>query len=140
MLFRSVEEARNYNKPVFAVPGRIMDTRSAGCNWLLRYGMATMLTSGEQLSADLKWSWPKGGSGIQASLPLPSNATRTTAPEDKLLTLLKQSDSLGIDEIGIQTGIAPSALALLLLNLELTGLVIAMPGKRYRFNAPVIHD
>jgi len=135
----SVSEARKYNRPIFAVPGRIMDTRSAGCNWLIRHDMATMLTSGEQISADLNWSWPQGGSGIQTALPLPSTATHTTAPEDKLLRLLKQNDSLGIDEISAESGISPSSLALLLLNLELTGLIRALPGKRYKFNAPVTH-
>ncbi len=55
------------------------------------------------------------------------------------MELLKKQDSFFIDEIAARTGLAPSALALLLLGLELKGLVIALPGKRYKCNAPVIH-
>jgi len=130
----TVNEARKYHRRVFAVPGRIMDTRSAGCNWLIRQGMAEMLTSGDQLPAAMGWDWPAGGTGVQASLRLSSSDSEGTEQEELLLHLLKEKDSLSIDELGSRCGLPPSSLALLLLNLETAGLISALPGKRYKCN------
>ncbi|HEY1212136.1 MAG TPA: DNA-processing protein DprA, partial [Bryobacteraceae bacterium] len=131
----TVKEALRYGRKVFAVPGRIMDTRSAGCNWLIRQNRATMLTSGEQLPAAMGWTWPAGGKGVQSTLRLSSAGVDPENSGDTLLELLKQQDSLTIDEIAARTGLPPSALALVLLRLELKGLISALPGKRYRINA-----
>jgi DNA processing protein len=133
----TVAKALKYGSSVFAVPGRITEPRSAGCNWLIRKGQATMLTDGEQVLAELGLEWPRGGTGIQASMQLPFFDTHKTKPEERLLTLLKQTDSLDINEIAIQTGMSSSCLALLLLNLELAGKISLMPGQRYRFNPPI---
>jgi DNA processing protein len=134
----TVKQALTYKKKVFAVPGRIMDTRSAGCNWLIRQSMAQMLTFGDQLPAAMGWKWPKGATGIQAPLQLASAADIATSPEDSLLILLKEKDSLTIDELAAGSRLDPSALALALLQLEMQGRINALPGKRYRFNAPII--
>jgi DNA processing protein len=131
----TVKEAQRCNRRVFAVPGRIMDSRSAGCNWLIRQDRATMLTSGEQLPAAMGWGWPEGGKGVQGTLRLSSTGADRTNPENSLLELLKQQDSFYIDEISGRTGLPPSTLALLLLRLELKGWVSALPGRRYKLNA-----
>jgi DNA processing protein len=133
----TVQQAIRLNRKVFAVPGRIMDTRSSGCNWLIRQNKATLLTSGEQLPAALGWSWPEAGVGAQGTLLLGSLQPSSTGPasmsrEDSILRLLKQQDSMTIDEVAIRTELPPSALALLLLRLELKGVISALPGKRYR--------
>jgi DNA processing protein len=137
----TVKEALRCNRKVFAVPGRIMDSRSAGCNRLIRQHQATMLTSGEQLPAAMGWSWPEGGTGTQDALRL--DALRLSSaggdPENNLLELLRQQGSLTIDEIATRTGLQPSSLALVLLRLEMKGQISALPGKRYRLNVPESH-
>ena len=45
--------AVNYSRDVFAVPGRLDDVRSAGCNSLIACEMARIVASPEQLVADL---------------------------------------------------------------------------------------
>jgi DNA processing protein len=133
----TVRYAKKYGKPVYAVPGRLMDIRSAGCNWLIRQGTARILTSGDQIPADLGWEWPAGGAGIQTSLRLSSSEAGETGPEAAVLALLKQADALTIDELGGRMGLPPSSLALSLVNLELRGLVSALPGKRYKLNSAI---
>ena len=132
----TVEDARKYDRKVFAVPGRITDTCSAGCNWLIRQGLADMLTSADQLQAALGWNWPAGEAGVQAALPLAFPAGRNA--EESLLNLLRTKESLSIDELTGHSGLAPSAVAMVLLNLELRGLISALPGKRYRYNAALV--
>jgi DNA processing protein len=137
----TVDAAQRYNRPVFAVPGRIMETRSAGCNWLIREGKAQMLFSIPQLQADLGWAWPKGGSGVQARLPLPAAGyPMGDSPEKRLLDLLQDGKSLHLDELAAQTGQATSSLALLLFNLEMAGLVCEIPGKRYQLRSVEIQS
>lgn len=133
----TVKSAKKYGKPIYAVPGRLMDVRSAGCNWLIRQGVARILTSGEQIPADLGWKWPADGVGIQTSLRLSSSEAGQTGPEAGVLALLKQVDALTIDELGGRMGLSPSSLAFSLVNLELKGLVSALPGKRYKLNLAV---
>lgn len=133
----TVKSAKKYGKPIYAVPGRLMDVRSAGCNWLIRQGVARILTSGEQIPADLGWKWPADGVGIQTSLRLSSSEAGETGPEAGVLALLKQVDALTIDELGGRMGLSPSSLAFSLVNLELKGLVSALPGKRYKLNLAV---
>jgi DNA processing protein len=134
----TVKKALEYNRKVFAVPGRLMDTRSAGCNWLIQQGLAGMLTSGDQLPAAMGWEWPAGGAGIQAALPLSSPGSPGKEPEERLLNLLKETDSLALDELTVRSRLSPSSVALHLLNLELQGLISALPGKRYKCNAPLV--
>ena len=139
----TVNEALKYGRRVFAVPGRITDPHSAGCNWLIRQGMAEMLTSGEQLPAAMGWAWPANGVGVQASLRFSSPGERSSQPDDRknpediLLALLQEKESLTIDELTVRSKLSPSSIALLLINLELRGHISILPGKRYRLNQPL---
>jgi DNA processing protein len=54
--------------------------------------------------------------------------------EDDLLQLLRQKDSLSIDELSTFSHLDAPSLAVTLLSLELAGKVRSLPGKRYRLN------
>ena len=61
--------AVNCNREVFAVPGRLEDIRSAGCNSLIYNQMAQIITDPEQLAEDLGLGWKErhrgqGGSWV----------------------------------------------------------------------------
>jgi DNA processing protein len=45
----TAELANGYNKDVFAFPGKTTDTKSAGCNYLIKNNKAILLTDAEQL-------------------------------------------------------------------------------------------
>ena len=44
----TAEMANSYNRDVFAVPGRITDSKSAGCNHLIKNNKAILLTDAQQ--------------------------------------------------------------------------------------------
>ena len=123
--------AQRYNKKIFAVPGRLSDHRSEGCNRLIQQGTARLLSSGEQLAAEMGWSWPAGGVGSQQSLTLEAAENGNSQAETRLLQLIRQKDCPDIDELVICSHLDASAVALLLLQLELRGKVTVLPGKRY---------
>lgn len=133
----TVKYAMAYGKKIFAVPGRLTDHRSAGCNWLIRQGIAQLLTSGEQLTAAMGWEWPAGAAGLQTSLSVGRQDIAAGSHGDRVLQLLRDKESLGLDELAIGSELDPGTLALTLLNLELRGSIHTLPGKRYSANTVV---
>ena len=51
----TAELANNYNRDVFALPGKTTDTKSAGCNYLIKSNKAILLTDAAQLAEELGW-------------------------------------------------------------------------------------
>ena len=149
----TVGDVRSLGKPIFAVPGRLGDLRSQGCNRLIQQGVARLLTSGEQVAAEMGWTWPAGGTGVQATLAFESAGASfesagvsfesagasfepggADTPEGRLLRLIREKESPGIDELILYSGLDASVVALVLLQLELQGVITVLPGKRYSAN------
>jgi DNA processing protein len=146
--------ARKLSKKIFAIPGRITDEKSRGCLHLIRGQKAELLVSGEQLQASMGWEWPAGCKGQQAALPFPSNAParpmstgpeepgqplstterpaqRLPTPEQNILSLLREKETLSIDELAAFSQLSLASIPLFLLNLEIQGLIRSLPGRRY---------
>ena len=66
--------------------------------------------------------------------PMSTPSPMITPDEQKIIDLLQTKDSVHADELLYQTGIANSQLPAVLLQLEMQGLVKALPGKQYRIN------
>jgi DNA processing protein len=130
----TVKAALDYKKKIFAVPGRLTDQKSAGCHGLIQRQDARLLVSGDQLMAAMGWQWPVGGAGIQSSILFPPAGSHSSGPEQQLLELLREKESLSIDELAGAGQLDPPAVAMTLLSLELQGLIRPLPGKRYRLS------
>lgn len=121
--------ANEYNREVFALPGRVVDPKSEGCNLLIKCNRAQLIGSPADLLEFMNWS---------ELSPRPKIAQTQLFPElnetEKMLsTILQQSDK-HIDDL-LLCGISAGRLASTLLSLELSGLVESLPGKRYRWKA-----
>ena len=55
----TAELANNYNKDVFAYPGRVNDGKSAGCNYLIKNNKAVLLTDAQELIELMNWDEKK---------------------------------------------------------------------------------
>src|SRR5690349_5940086 len=51
----TAELANSYNKDVFAFPGKTTDSKSAGCNYLIRTNKAVLLTDASELTEMMGW-------------------------------------------------------------------------------------
>lgn len=114
--------ANNYNREVFALPGRINDKYSLGCNNLIQSNQALMIRNAQDLLNyfNLK-SKPKP---TQKQLFIELN------PEEKLIfDYLNNNGKQQIDQLAIDLGIPTFRLNSILLNLELKGIVKPIPGK-----------
>jgi DNA processing protein len=116
----------SYNRDVFAIPGKIGDTYSDGCNWLIKTNKAGLITSAEDLYYCMNWEMPgKKKTGIQATMAL-------TREEEIISRLLLEHNDCSIDFLCNSTGFSFSQTAGILLNLEMSGIVRSLPGKMYR--------
>jgi DNA processing protein len=120
--------AASYNRDVAAFPGRVHDSRSSGCNELIRTNTAAMITKAEDLLELMNWNAGKK-KPVQKQLFI-----TLSDDEQKVIDTLQQKDNVHADELLHTTGIANSMLASVLLQLEMQGLIKALPGKLYRMN------
>ncbi len=124
----TAELANNYNKDVFAIPGKVTDTKSAGCNYLIKNNKAMLLTDGQQLAEIMGWQQQKKkAGGRQKKLFI------EMGPDEKMIAdILQEKESVHIDEINARSGLSSSAVAAAILSLELQNVVLSLPGKQYQ--------
>lgn len=129
----TAEYANNYHRDVFAVPGQLNQTFSAGCNKLIRENKAQIYTSPKDIIEALNWDIaPSHHTDLSASpASLPSLPLNITEEESQILALLRQSMDSHIDDLSWKSQIPMGKLASLLLNLEFQGFVRSLPGKKY---------
>lgn len=118
--------ANDYNKDVFAYPGRNSDEFSEGCNLLIKSHQAALLDGAKDLAYVMQWEAGKINTDIQRSLFIELNNE-----EEKLVKLLKENPKMAVDQITAALSKTPSEMASLLLNLEFKGVIKSLPGKRY---------
>lgn len=119
--------ANGYNRDVFAIPGRIGDERSGGCNRLIKTNRAALLESVKDLEYILGWAKPMKKGNVQQSLFV------DLKPEEKpIVEALRKMGNAHIDQLSLDLEMPLSLLLVQLLNLELNGVVRALPGRLYQ--------
>lgn len=121
----TAQYANDYNKDVFAVPGRTNDIYSAGCNYLIKNNLASLVESAEDILKSMMWD---GGKVKKAQKQL---VWELTPEEQTIANALQTKEFIHIEELLIITELSNSRLAPVLLEMELKGVIKAMPGKRY---------
>lgn len=118
--------AIGYHRDVFAVPGRISDQKSAGCNKLIRYSRAYSLINTADFLREMKW-WAEGQTVAQQQ----ELFFEPNTEEAKLLALFNSKSILSLDELQSAAALSSSQLANALLALEMQYLIRSLPGNRY---------
>ncbi|HEV7782577.1 MAG TPA: DNA-processing protein DprA [Chitinophagaceae bacterium] len=122
--------ANGYNKDVFAFPGKVTDTKSMGCNYLIRNNKAMLLTDATELLQVMQWeenAKSKKEKKIQRELFIELGADEKT-----IITILEEKEKVHIDEINLKSGLSSSSIAAGILSLELQNLILSLPGKLYQ--------
>ncbi len=120
--------AFQYNRDVFALPGRYRDTFSEGCNLLIKSNRANLLESAKDIEYIMRWQQKEQVQ--QAQLPLFDDMS---AEEQNLISAIGvDSQPKEIEWLANKLELPMSKLLVQLMNLELKGLLVSMPGKRYR--------
>jgi DNA processing protein len=122
--------ASEFNRDVFAFPGRVSDKPSKGCNHLIKSHVAGLIENAEDLAYHMHWQandkdqHQKQGKQQELFIQL-------TEDEKIIVALLKQTEAMAFDHISSASNFSNSKVAGLLLNLEFKGLVKPLPGKQY---------
>jgi len=118
--------ANDYNRDVFAVPGRITDKFSLGCNNLIKTQKANLLTSAADLIYMLNWDIKESTKGVQKQL-----FVDLLADEQIVYDYLLQKGKELMDTIALDCGFPIYVLSGMLLNMELKGVIRPLPGKLF---------
>ncbi len=122
----TAELAHQYDREIFAVPGRLRDGKSAGCNRLIRTNMAQLLESAADIAEAFHWQERGKLRAIQQELFL-----ELSTEEQRLVDIIRSHPQIAVDELVALSEYTPGQMAALLLGLEFKGLVRTLPGKRY---------
>ena len=126
----TAEIANSYNRDVFAIPGRLDDPSSEGCNFLIKSNKAALIQSADDVIRLLNWD-------VQSKKPKLHQRelfASLSLEEESLVSILKEKENAHIDELSIVCKFPMSKTAALLLNLEFTGVIKSLPGKLYALN------
>jgi DNA processing protein len=125
----TAELANGYNRDVFAFPGKITDSKSGGCNHLIKNNKAVLLTDARELAEVMGWENKPPAKRMQKQLFI------ELSPDEKIiLTILKEKETIPIDEINLRSGLSSSSVAAAILSLELQNVIVSLPGKLYRLD------
>lgn len=122
--------AAGYNRDVFALPGRIGDKYSAGCNRIIGAGMAQLISGADDLIDSMGWTrLPSVDAPVQNSLPLPLNPA-----EEIIVKFLESNEDASLSQLTAATGMGVAKLMSTLIDMEFRGLLLSLPGARYRLS------
>ena len=129
----TARQAFEQNREVYAIPGRVGDTFSEGCNRLIQTDVAKLIQEPQEVLADLEIQWQQHDEqSEQLQLLLDQAPTVALSPDEaKVLNFLARGDAL-VDQITLHTGIPMAVLNPLLLQMEFKSLLKQLPGKRVR--------
>ena len=118
--------ANDYNRDVFAVPGRVTDKYSQGCNQLIKIQKANVLTSAADLVYMLNWDIVNKSKPVQKQL-----FVDLEQDEQKIYDYLLKNGKELLDIIALQCEFPIYKISGMLLNMELKGVIRPLPGKLF---------
>ncbi len=118
--------ANDYNRDVFAVPGRTSDKYSQGCNNLIKTQKANLLTSAADLVYILNWDIESKIKPVQKQL-----FVSLEIEEQKVYDYLLKNGKELMDIIALRCDFPIYKISGMLLNMELKGVIRPLPGKLF---------
>lgn len=125
----TAEIANSYNRDVCAFPGGIDQEYSAGCNYLIKTNRAHLIRNAEDLCYLMNWG-SKDKNTIDKQLTLlPEDLSKD---ELRVYNYIHEKEQTTIDDISLYCDWPQSKLAIILLEMEMKGYLLSLPGKVYR--------
>jgi len=119
--------ANSYNRDVFAVPGRVGDTQSIGCNNLIKQQRAHILTSAADIVYLLGWELD-----AEPFQPVQKQLFVDLTPEEAIIhSYLQEKGQTLLDSIALACKFPVHKITPILLQMEMKGVVKPLPGKLF---------
>lgn len=124
----TADMANGYSREVFAVPGRVTDDCSAGCNGLIKRHQAMLVESADDIIAAMQWESKTNKEPVQTEM-----FVELTEDETDILDMLRKADDgLHVNVIVMEMRLPYSLITSTLMMMELKGVVRALPGNMYK--------
>ncbi len=121
--------ANDYNREVFALPGKITDIHSQGCNQLILQNKATAISTIKDLISMLGFNNPK--EKIEELFPYSETAIQLTESQDIVYQFIKQNPHISLDDLAQEITISSHKILPIILELELLGKVKSFSGRQF---------
>lgn len=127
----TAELASGYDREVFAIPGRIQDEKSHGCNYLIRENKARLTMHPSDILEFMNWDIKE-----PAQIPSANESMFTgTDPDQQIIMgIIRKEAPVHIDQLQLIAGMTHGRLMTALLNLEMENHIVQLPGKHYKLN------
>lgn len=122
--------AAEQGREVFAIPGSIHSPFSKGAHRLIREG-AKLVETAQDVIEELGIEVAIGGSGAVTQAAVTPTIPEASGPTGRVLAALGH-DPAGIDLIARRTGLAADVITVALVELEVAGRVVGLPGGLYQ--------
>lgn len=126
----TAEYANGYNRDVFAIPGKVDDQYSAGCNMLIKRNKAALCETFQDIEYGMNWDV----SSTTQTFRHPTLFPELTQDEEALYDLFEDDKPVSVDYLTAKLSIPIHQVSSTLLQLEFKGLITALPGNLYRKN------
>ncbi len=143
--------AHGYSRDVFAIPGRPIDKNAEGCNFLIQKNMASLCVSAQDIVERMNWDLfekfakPEIDNRRESAevdrgntLPPPKKTLKqvelfeSLSPTEKQVMEWIVSGNDNTNTMVRQQKCSSTAISVALLELELKGLIAAVPGNQYQ--------
>ena len=123
--------AFDYGREVFALPGRVGDHFSEGCNNAIRENKAILMTSVEDFVKTM--GWEDDALRIEAQKKgIERQLFPDLSPEQqRIVDVLTKSNDLQLNQLSVKTGIPIGDITSILFQMEMMGVVKPMAGGNY---------
>ena len=120
--------AYEYNRDVFAVPGRAFDMYSRGTNAIIDAQKATLLQSAEDFVLAMRWPVKKI-EGTQQELPI-----ELDTQQKRILELIEANPIINVNELCRAMTMSYAELTDTVFRMEMRGLINSLPGGIFSIN------
>lgn len=114
-----------YNRTVYAFPGRPDDEQSMGCNRLIKSLKATLIERADDALTDLGWIQPSPSQNFQQELFI------SLTPSQQSLFDLIRKERTSLNELIAKSGLSAAVVISETIKMQLVGLIESMPGNSY---------
>lgn len=123
---------QDYNREVMAVPGRVDDECSEGCNALIRSSIAALVTNVDDVLSVMGWMNTEEQKKKREQ-PVQSDLFPCLSEEERIIVnLLKDSEGKQINQLVVESDMPVQRISAILFELEIHGVVKLLAGGRYR--------
>lgn len=121
--------ANNYNRDVFALPGKITDAYSQGCNKLIFQNKATAISTVKELIETLGFNQPR--EKMEELFPTAETTIQLTENQKIIHQAITDNPKISLDDLSGKIDLASHKILPIILELELLGKVKSFSGRQF---------